>query len=156
MSESISRSLFQLSLDGEIEGLWTCLGIPDISVHPSFRKANIFDRSFPKNRFSDFKSSSGRCQQPSSRRKRSADIFTSKKRDFIKKLARETSEETPNARLLMFLKGNMISANIARSLAYKLLLQGLHNSVPELPIWQSGASEVPIQVERSLKKKSDP
>lgn len=129
--DNVEKSLIQFKLNGDLEAIWLCLASPRTKQNQNAPIQNTKHlqviNSPTKNILSSY-------IKPSLKRKKSADILTSRRKTIFAypQKEKETDPLLSHEMRLKFLKENMLASNLVRSSAHQLLLQGLYPSLQKV------------------------
>mgnify|MGYP003610274335 CR=1 FL=1 len=125
--DSVERSLIQFKLQGDIEAIWLCLASPKRKQNQNVQTQNT---KHPQSITSPTKNILNTYTKSSLKRKKSADILTSRRKTIYAypQKEKETDPLVSHEMRLKFLKENMLASNLVRSSAHQVLLQGFHST----------------------------
>lgn len=115
MTEPDIRSLIRFRLEGELEALWTCLAVPRQSFPRRLHNFRTMMESPPKLDLPLRGVIENKKFRPNLKRRKSADILTSRKNNLLKPVAKKKLDAISQERIIKHLKENVLSSNLARS-----------------------------------------
>lgn len=115
MTEPDIRSLIRFRLEGELEALWTCLAVPRQNFPRRLHNFRTMMESPPKLDSPLIEVVEDKMFRPNLKRRKSADIFTSRKNNLLKPVVKKKIDSISQERIIKHLKENVLSSNVARS-----------------------------------------